>query len=112
MLLLKRGKYRLGDEKQCQEDVALWLESNKIPFKKEHRLNDGIVDFYLIRSKIALELKVAKAWGHLPVYRQCEKYCSDPSVDGLLLATGAALALPELINGKPAAVFLLNETVL
>lgn len=110
--LLQRGRYRLGNETQCQEDVASWLEKNKVPFKREHTLKYGIVDFYLPRSKIALELKVAKKWGKLPVFRQCEKYCKDESVHGLLLATGAAMSLPQFIDGKPVSVFLLNETSL
>lgn len=111
-LLLSRGRYRLGDEKNCQEDMAKFLEVQGVPFYREHPLSDGIVDFYLPRSRIGIEVKVSKQWSKMEVYRQCERYCTDSSVDALLLATASAQRLPELISQKPARVLLLSQTAL
>jgi hypothetical protein len=111
-VLISRGRYRLGDEKACQEDMANFLIAQGVPFYREHQLSDGIVDFYLPRSRIGIEVKVSKQWGKMDVYRQCERYCEDPSVDALLLATASAQRLPELINQKPARVLLLSQTAL
>jgi len=61
---------------------------------------------------LALEVKVSKSWNKLTVYRQCERYCKDSRVKGILLATGSAQKLPAEINGKPSLVYLLSESAL
>lgn len=112
--LLQSGQYRVHDEKACQVDIEEHLIKNSVPFKKEYNLGSslGIVDFYLPRSRIAIEVKAIKKWNKIAVFRQCERYCLSNEVDGLLLATGAALTLPSDINGKPACVYQISETSL
>lgn len=108
--LLSTGRYCLNDEKKCQEDMSKVFDDNGITYKREFKLKDGIVDFFLPNSGIAIEIKVSKSWGKLSVFRQCEKYCNDEKVKGLLLATGSAQNLPPTINDKPASVYFLSET--
>lgn len=111
-VLLKRGRYRLGDEGWCQQDIGSWLNKNGVIFKREFVLNQGRVDFFLPKSGIAIEVKVSKQWQKMAVFRQCEGYCRDSRVLGLLLATGASQGLPLEIEGKPARVLKLSETAL
>jgi len=110
--LLQSGQYRVHDEKACQVDIETHLMSYNVPFEKEYNLGTGIVDFYLPRSRIAIEVKAIKKWNKMSVFRQCERYCLSNEVDGLLLATGAALTLPDEINGKPTYVYQISETSL
>jgi hypothetical protein len=114
-LLLERQQYRLNDEKQCQEDIGDWLKENNIYYEAEFKLSaggSGIVDFYLPNSRLAIEVKAAKRWSKLAVLRQCERYCLDDNVDGLLLATAKFQGLPAELCGKPSIVLLLSRASL
>lgn len=108
--LLKSGQFTLIDEKLCQDDIQDLLDKYNVPYKREYNLGTGIVDFYLTRSRIAIEVKAIKKWQKLEVYRQCERYCQSEEVDGLLLATGASLTLPDSINDKPTMVYHLAKS--
>jgi hypothetical protein len=113
--LLGRQQYRLNDEKQCQEDIGNWLSENNVCYVSEFKLSAGgygIVDFYLPNSRLAIEVKAAKKWPKLKVLRQCERYCLDDDIDGLLLATAKFQGLPVELHGKPSMVFLLSRASL
>lgn len=108
--ILASGRFDMTDEIVCQQQIEKHLLSLGASFEKEYRLNDGIVDFFFPKTGLALEIKVAKKWGKIKVYRQCERYCKDDRVNALVLATGRAQRLPETINDKPVAVFYLGAT--
>ena len=102
--ILAGRRFNLTEEKICQEEMGAHLKQHGIPFEREVRLCDGIVDFLLTRSGIAIEVKVGKKWSKMEVFRQCERYCLDSKVTGLVLASGRAQGLPDRINNKPARV--------
>lgn len=108
--LMRTTQFSLIDEKICQDDIQALFDKYNVPYEREYDLGNGIVDFYLPRSRIAIEVKAIKKWQKMKVYRQCERYCSSDEVDGLLLATGASLTLPETINDKPTAVYHLVQS--
>lgn len=56
-VLLKRGRYRLGDEGWCQQDIGNWLNKNGVIFKREFVLNQGRVDFFCPNQALLLKLK-------------------------------------------------------
>ncbi|ARM86122.1 hypothetical protein MARSALSMR5_04102 (plasmid) [Marinobacter salarius] len=110
--LLSRGQFDYADETRCQLMIENFLLECGAVFRREFQLTDGIVDFFFPRSGLCLEVKASKQWSRRAVYRQCERYCKDDRVTGLVLATGRSQGLPELINGKPVRVFPLGAAFL
>jgi hypothetical protein len=108
--VLSAGKFDCADELRAQNQMAAFLESVGVIFHKEYSLKEGIVDFFLPNSQIAIEVKANKQWSKTKVFRQCERYCRDERVLGLLLATAKSQTLPSTINGKPVGVFSLGAT--
>ncbi|MFL7013678.1 SNF2-related protein [Enterovibrio norvegicus] len=105
---LNQGTYSVMDEKETQSQIADILTCSHIAFEKEKRFKNGIADFYLPESGIVIEVKANKQWNKLEVFRQCERYCEEESVSGILLATGKIQGLPSTISQKPASVFQLG----
>lgn len=110
--LLSRGQFDYADETRCQLMIENFLVECGAVFHREFQLTDGIVDFFFPRSGLCLEVKASKQWSRRAVYRQCERYCKDERVTGLVLATGRSQGLPELINGKPVRVLALGAAFL
>jgi hypothetical protein len=98
------------DEKVCQAEIDAHLRGRGLTFLREHDFGDGVgvCDFFFPRSGLVLEAKAFKSWSKRQVYRQCERYCRHPEVNGLLLATGRAQGLPPTIEGKPVRVYQLG----
>ncbi|ELA9885291.1 hypothetical protein QRL11_004556 [Vibrio parahaemolyticus] len=109
--ILRKGKYEFADEKVCQEYLEEHFTNLGLRFEREYRLSDGrsIIDFFFPNSGIGLEVKASKAWNKMGVYRQCERYCLNPEVTGLILATAKPQGLPEQIEGKPTRFYYLGE---
>lgn len=110
--LLSRGQFDYADETKCQLMIEDFLLGCGAVFHREFQLSDGIVDFFFPRSGLCLEVKASKQWSRRAVYRQCERYCKDARVMGLVLATGRSQGLPDLINGKPVRVLALGAAFL
>lgn len=111
--LLLSGRFDCQDETRCQDQVAILLECHGVPFEREYRLSSqDIIDFYLPRSGLGIEVKVFKRWSKRAVYRQVERYCGHDQVKGLLLATAKAQGLPIAIAGKPVRVHQLGLSAL
>ena len=106
--LLSTTSFSVTDEKETQSQIEHLLQRSGIKFEKEHRLDSGIVDFFLPDTGLAIEVKANKQWNKLEVFRQCERYCSEDKVKGLILATAKIQGLPDMISGKPAKVFQLS----
>ena len=68
----------------------------------------GRVDF--LWAGIAIELK--RQGTPLSIARRLRRYAHSPRVDGLVLVTARAMALPEHINGRPALVAHIGEGLL
>jgi hypothetical protein len=109
--VLRKGKYEFADEKICQDHMEEHFDNLGLRFQREYRLSDGrsIIDFYFPNSGLGLEVKASKTWNKMGVYRQCERYCRNPEVKGLILATAKPQGLPELIEGKPSRFYHLGE---
>jgi hypothetical protein len=111
--IMQTGRFDYVDESVCQAQIEKHLTTLGVTFVKEHRLAEGgIVDFFFPKSGIAMEVKASKQWSKMRVYRQCERYCENEDVKGILLATARSQTLPTHIKGKPAAVFNLGITLL
>jgi hypothetical protein len=110
--LLRQRHFDCLDEKRCQSQIQAFLAEKQLPFEREYRLSSGPIDFYFPRSGLGLEVKANKRWSKREVYRQVERYCSDPAISAVLLATARAQSLPSTIHGKPVAVYLLGSSAL
>jgi hypothetical protein len=110
--VLKGGQFDYADEKKCQSLMNDYLAKVGLPFEREFQVSGGIIDFFLPRSGLGIEVKAGKNWSRREVFRQCERYCNDDRIRGLVLATGRSQALPETINDKPVRVLALGEAFL
>ena len=107
--LLSKGRFSCATESKAQADMEAHLLVSGVSFEREKRLGAaGRVDFYLPRSGLAIELKDARSHSKREVFRQCERYCLEESVSGLILATGRMQGLPATIHGKPVMVLQLG----
>lgn len=108
--VIQAGAYDYTNESVCQEQIEMHLKKLGATFYREYTLGEfGVIDFYFPNTGIGLEVKASKNWNRTKVFRQCERYCKSEEINGLLLATARAQALPDLIEDKPARVFYLGE---
>lgn len=110
--LLGRDRFDYVDEKICQVQIESFLTMHEACYIREARIGNGYVDFFFPRSGLVLEIKACKKWNAREVYRQCERYCSDDKVTGLVLATGRSQGMPPEIAGKPVRVLSLGASFL
>lgn len=110
--LLHRHRFDYADEKICQLQIEEFLTSAGADFVREAKIAGGFVDFFFPRSGLVLEIKASKNWNAREVYRQCERYCGDDQVMGLVLATGRSQGMPAEIAGKPVRVLQLGAAFL
>ncbi len=105
---LNRGVYSVSEELVTQNQIEQVLQAADIQYEREKIFETGTVDFFLPKEGIAIEVKANKQWNKLEVFRQCERYCKEESVKGIVLATAKIQGLPDKIEGKPAAVLQLS----
>ena len=55
-------------------------------------------------DSVGMEVKLKGA--AMAIYKQCERYCSYPKVEELILITNRSMGFPKEINGK--ATYLLS----
>ena len=106
--ILKRGRFDYADEKICQSQIENHLLQCGVEFIREYVFANGIADFFFPNSGLVLEIKGSSQWSKTRVFRQCERYCENKEVTGLVLATGKAQGLPGSINGKPVRIYQLG----
>jgi hypothetical protein len=105
--VLASRRFRLSSEYVLQADIEASLSASGLTFKREHRLSaQDRVDFFgqVDCHGIAIEVKIAG--GKHEIYRQCKRYCEHSAVTALVLVTNVAMALPQVIEGKPTAVVM------
>lgn len=110
--LIAQGRFDYAVESVCQGQVQAYLEQIGAEFIREYPIGRGFVDFYFPNSGLVLEIKAHKKWSAREVYRQCERYCDDDRVSGLVLLTGKAQGMPGEIAGKPVRVIQLGAAFL
>ena len=104
--ILRRRAFDYIDEKVCQNQIQELLLQLEVEHNREYALSsESIIDFYFPRSQIGLEVKAAKKWSKMGVFRQVERYTEQDCISGIVLASGRAQGLPKIINGKPVAVY-------
>jgi len=98
VVVLRKQRFRLDNEKLLQSQVEAVLEQASIPAQREARLGPGdIVDF--LAGDVAIECKIKGQ--RRAIYRQCERYCGFEAVGSLILLTNAAMGMPPELCGKP-----------
>lgn len=90
------------DERTLHDGIKVVLAQSGIDYEHERTISPtSRLDFWLPASGLAVEVKVQGDYG--PVLRQLTRYCSHPTVTGLLLVTTAAklTRVPNDLCGKP-----------
>lgn len=109
--LLSQVKANLRVESRTQEDLynhlVASLPNSAKSIERELKLNPrDRVDIWV--DGIVVEVKLAPA-NKLAVYKQVKRYAEHPRVEAVILATNIMMALPSLIEGKPAFVVSLGR---
>ena len=110
--ILKRHQLDYIDEKECQRQIDEMLREQGATFEREVPMGSGYIDFYFRQSGLGLEVKANKNWSRREIFYQCEDYCKDERLAGLVLATGRAQGLPSSLYAKPVRVVYLGEAFL
>lgn len=95
------------DEKVTQGEVYEFLLSLGVPFEPEHELMKGSIIDFLIAQWWGIEVKIKGS--KRQIYRQCERYCSCPDLQGLILLSSVSIGFPKEINGKPCYVINMSK---
>ncbi|MXP24787.1 hypothetical protein GRI39_01840 [Altererythrobacter indicus] len=107
--LIRRGRYRQGNEFQIHDDLEAHLTQHSVPFEREVRLSDrNRIDF--LCGDVGIECKARAKRREL--FRQLERYAQEDQISALILLTGTATGLPPEINGKPVYLVSLGRTSL
>ena len=101
--ILGRYVIRFGTEAAMQADVERILQTQQIPYTREHRLKPGPIDF-LADGRIGIECKIAGSKSE--VLRQCRGYIGCNELESLLLVTKRAghATAPATLGDKPFRV--------
>lgn len=104
--MLERWKLPLSDEKVLQASIGGCFDANGIAAEREVNLGNGdIIDFMV--GRVGIEVKIRGQ--RRAIYRQCVRYCEHAELDGLVLATNAAMGMPEILSGKPVLIANLGK---
>lgn len=95
---LRQHRFRLGDEKRLQTEIAACLSNANISFAREVRL-DGKNRIDFLADRIGIEIKIKG--GRMDIYRQLQRYAAFDGIGELILITNAAMGLPSEIGSKP-----------
>lgn len=103
--LLIKARMDLSTEKTLQNDIESIFKENEIPYNREFQLSPTDIPDFMVEG-LAIEVKIGGT--NIPVFRQCERYCSYDNVHGLMLVTTKPFDLPHRINEKPTFVLKLG----
>lgn len=104
--------YRLptSTEDELQLAIAKLLTDARVPFHREHRLDEkSRLDFFLPAAGLAIEVKTKGGWAD--VIRQMMRYAEHDCVTEILLVSTRAVHrnMPKTLNEKPILVASLLE---
>lgn len=113
-------RFPLEDEKQTQAAISKVLDDTFDHWSREVRIAGGIIDFVVgvyepspppLRSVrlVSIGIEVKLKGTPRDIARQLRGYAAEDGLDGLVLVTAKAMALPGMIGGKPVAVFDLGR---
>lgn len=102
---------RIALEHEKQTQNLIWLALNfarsdgriraAATIRREVAMPAGVIDFTV--DDVGVEVKIKGQ--SLAIMRQIERYAADSTLNGIVLVTSRPIALPDLIHGKPVAVF-------
>ncbi len=96
-------RVEMRDEKVAQAQLESLLQTAGFEFKREHRLSaNDIPDFLITQGGFSIIVEMKTRAQRMKIYRQLERYAQHPTVDGIILLSGTAMVIPELIGDKPA----------
>lgn len=112
MTAIAGHRFPLEDEKQTQAEIALALGRAGVLAMREVPIAGGVIDFVAEFGEVSLVtgrnirigIEVKIKGGAAAIGRQLKGYAAEDGLDGLLLVTSRAMALPVEIGGKPVAV--------
>ncbi len=108
--VLRTARLPVDTETALQADVARLLLGAGIPHVAEFKIGGGRIDFIVgydgrFGSRapcVGIECKIKG--GARSILRQCDGYCGDPRIGHLIVLTAKALALPQILRGKPVTI--------
>lgn len=103
--LLIKTRMDVATEKTLQNDIETAFKQRGIPYERELPLSPTDIPDFMVEG-LAIEVKIGGT--NMPVYRQCERYCTYDQVKGIMLVTTKPFNLPEYIKEKPAYVVKLG----
>lgn len=99
----------LAQEKRSQVELEQALVQEGLRFERERPLcSRDIPDFIVHLNGYVIVLELKTRAQRTAIYKQLERYAAHDEVHALLLLTGTAMGLPEVIQGKPADVVSLG----
>lgn len=105
-LALSTCVFRVSTEGDLQDSIARVLTGCGIDFDREVRLNSAdVIDFVVGTTGIEVKIK-----GSLPALtRQLHRYAQHDRIQSLVVVTNRARlrSVPDVLNGKPVAVYSL-----
>jgi hypothetical protein len=115
---LRGWRFDLSDEKRLQAEMSgalrLRLAARGMTIEREVRLSaSSVIDLTVATPEtpplvIGIEVKT-RTRAKAAVRRQCCRYLASGRIDGLLLVSATAIALPPEIDGRPVRTFSLGE---
>ncbi|MBF6043316.1 hypothetical protein P5706_35835 [Pseudomonas sp. ChxA] len=93
----------MKDEKVAQAQMETLLLGAGFDIKREHRLSaQDIPDFLISESGFSIVLEMKTRCQRMKILRQLERYSKHQSVDGIILLSATAIAIPPQISDTPA----------
>lgn len=96
-------RVEMRDEKMAQSQMERLLTGAEFVFKREYRLSaQDIPDFLITEGGFSIVVEMKTRATRMKIYRQLERYSKHSNVDGIILLSGTAMGVPDLIGDKPA----------
>lgn len=100
-----------NNEKQLQDEIAYLLDMAQIRYAREFRIGSKcILDFLLIESRTALEIKV-KGATEADIMRQVHRYALLPMISEIIVIAPRPFNMPRGLNGKPIHVVAIFASI-
>ncbi len=109
--VLRGWRFDLSDEKRLQAEMSGVLAAAQLAVAREVRLGtSGLIDLTVCRGGVEIGIEVkTRTRAKMAVRRQCIRYLASGKLDGLLLVSATAIAMPPDIDGRPVRTFSLGE---
>ena len=101
-----------NNEKELQDEIADLLDRAQIQYAREFRVGSKcILDFLLIESRTALEIKVRGAT-EADILRQVHRYALLPAISAIIVIAPRPFNMPRELNRKPIDVVAIFASII